>query len=128
MKLIWLFLILGLKSVISKLSLFALVFLMLFLKDRSLCLAPRRWSAILLNLTKKQMKVYAIFFYTISDILSAIVSYFALCAADFQHALIIAAFFFFAGLISSGFELYNIWKYVILEQCKKAGNSRYGNE
>lgn len=123
MKLIWLAIIMGLKSVLTKLTALGIIMVIFLLKDKSLCFSPGKWGEFIFSFSKRQIKRYVIIIYTASAFLSSLVSYFALTTAKFQYAVEIAALLFFAGFAVRGFQFYSIWNSYILDQWQKVHGS-----
>ncbi|MBS7009306.1 hypothetical protein [Anaerostipes sp.] len=116
MKLVWLALVIGLKSVLTKFTAFIFVFALFLLKDKSICLSPGKWSEFLSGLSKRQIKIYAVFIYTAAAFISSTGACFALSALKFQNALAIAVLLFLSGFAVRGFQFYKLWKHYIIKR------------
>lgn len=119
MKLILFLVMIGVKSIITKLAAMGLIFLIFLTKDRSLCFAPGRWIGFIFSLSKKQIKAYAVFLYTVSALLSTVFLRCALSLTGFRYASAIAVLLFFSGLAFRGFQFYKLWNRYILDEWNK---------
>ena len=119
MKLILFLIIIGVKSLITKAAALGLLFLIFLMKDRALCFAPSRWICFIFGLSKKQIKTYAAFLYTVSALLSTVFMWYALSFAGFRYASATAVLIFFAGFAARGFQFYKLWNRYILDEWNK---------
>ena len=119
MKLILFLVIIGVKSLITQLAALGLIFFIFLMKDRSLCFAPGRWIGFILSLSKKQIKTYAVFLYTVSALLSTVFIWYALSLTGFRYTSAIAVLVFFSGFAARGFQFYNLWNRYILDEWNK---------
>lgn len=119
MKTLVLLLIIGLKAIVCKGLVAAVLLLLFWLKDRQLNYSPDKWDSFFLSLPPQTVQRYIIGAYLFAAAVSSAIACFALTAGGYEHSLLIAVMLFAAGMMISGWRYCSRGKACILRSCQE---------